>query len=197
MRALILVVWLVIPVVAWAYHRGPGQERLVLDDAARLLESAEQYAATERWAEADAKYEAALALLPADRLEEARRVKLARAQAQIEGGQLPQAHQDLKTLVADLQGDAAVDRPLLADAQRTLANAQYYMTWLLRLEGEPETRWGPEIDAARQTLRRLAEQSESQGDRQATERDGEDLESAIRLARMDLHELQGLPLPSQ
>jgi hypothetical protein len=143
-------------------------------------------------------------LLPADRFNEVRRVKLARAQAQIQGGQLPQAHQDLKALVAELQadrislpGNGAVDRALLADAQRTLANSQYYMTWLLRLEGEPETRWGPEIDAARQTLRLLAEQSEAQGDRPAAERDGEDLESAIRLARMDLHELQGLPLPGQ
>ena len=35
------------------------------------------------------------------------------------------------------------------------------------------------------------------GDETSTKKNQEDLEAAIRLARMDLSELQGLPLPSQ
>jgi hypothetical protein len=43
----------------------------------------------------------------------------------------------------------------------------------------------------------LAEQSETAGDAGAARKHEEDLESTVRLARMDLGELQGLPLPSQ
>jgi hypothetical protein len=71
------------------------------------------------------------------------------------------------------------------------------MTWLMRLEGQPRERWEREIEASRQTYRLLAEQSERCGNVEAAKKNREDLESAIRLARLDLGELQGLPLPSQ
>jgi hypothetical protein len=197
MRKFLLVVWLMIPVAAWAYHKGPGQRQLVLDDAARLLSDADQLAAGEDWAAAEAKYEAALALLPGDKLEEARRVRLERAKVQMMAKKLPTAHQDLKALVDEMQSDPAANAKLLAETRQSLANSQYYMTWLMRLEGKPREEWEPEIDAARQTFRLLAEQGETSGDKQAAQQAREDLESAVRLARMDLGELQGLPLPSQ
>ena len=79
-----------------------------------------------------------------------------------------------------------------------MANSQYYMTWLMRLEGQPRDLWEPEIDAARQTYKLLAEKnSSSDDDATVGQRFKEDLESVIRLARMDLSDLQGLPLPSQ
>jgi hypothetical protein len=78
-----------------------------------------------------------------------------------------------------------------------MANAQYYMTWLMRLEGLGRDAWEPEIESARQTYKLLAEQAEQRGDTPAAKTHQEDLESAIRLARLDLSELQGLPLPSQ
>ena len=111
--------------------------------------------------------------------------------------QLPVAHQDLAGLVDELKDDARADPKLLAEARSALANAQYYMTWLMRLEGLPREAWEPEIEAARQTYRLLAEQAASAGDEKAASRNRDDLESAIRLARLDLGELQGLPLPSQ
>jgi hypothetical protein len=43
----------------------------------------------------------------------------------------------------------------------------------------------------------LATKAEAGTDQSSTKEAREDLESAIRLARMDLSELQGLPLPSQ
>jgi hypothetical protein len=67
----------------------------------------------------------------------------------------------------------------------------------MRLEGSPREDWEPEIEAARQNFSLLAEQSVEQGDSNAAKRHEEDLESSIRLARMDLPELQGVPLPSQ
>jgi len=85
----------------------------------------------------------------------------------------------------------------LADAQRTFAGSQYYMTWLKRLEGAPREEWEPQIDSARQIYKLLASAAEAGHDETSIEEAREDLESAIRLARMDLSELQGLPLPSQ
>src|SRR5262249_43225614 len=110
---------------------------------------------------------------------------------------LPGAHEDLKGLVEELKEDPNAEAQVLAEARTALAGSQYYMTWLMRLEGQPREVWEPEIEAARQTYRLLAEQSAAKGDSGNAKKHQEDLESAIRLARMDLSELQGLPLPSQ
>jgi hypothetical protein len=67
----------------------------------------------------------------------------------------------------------------------------------MRLEGAPREEWEPEIEGARQTYKLLAGQAEERGQDELGARLRQDLESAIRLARMDLTELQGLPLPSQ
>jgi hypothetical protein len=111
--------------------------------------------------------------------------------------QLSVANEELQTLVAELKDDAKADKNLLAEARSAYANSQYYLTWLMRLEGLTRDVWEPEIEAARQTYRLLAEESHAAGDAVSAKKHREDLESSIRLARMDLSELQGLPLPSQ
>jgi hypothetical protein len=186
-----------IPVIAAAWHYGPGQERLRLERVAATLAQADAAAAAAQWERADELYDEALRALPPDRVAEIRRVRLERAKAQMQAHKLPVAHQDLKDLVQELASDPSADRQLLADAREALANAQYYVTWLMRLEGEPREDWEPEIEAARQNFSLLAEQAEAAGDAAAVRKHEADLESAIRLARMDLAELQGLPLPSQ
>ena len=94
--------------------------------------------------------------------------------------------------------DQLADRPaLLAEARAAWANAQHYMTWRLRLEGAGEAEWMPVSEGARQTYRRLAEEAEARGDADLARLRREDLDTTIRLARMSLDELQGLPLPSQ
>jgi hypothetical protein len=67
----------------------------------------------------------------------------------------------------------------------------------MRLEGLGRDEWEPEAEAARQTYKLLAEDAARRGDPAAAARHREDLEASVRLARMDLSELQGLPLPSQ
>jgi hypothetical protein len=197
MRKLLLIGWLLIPVIAAAWHYGPGQERLRLERVAATLAQADAAAAAAQWERADELYDEPLRALPPDRVAEIRRVRLERAKAQMQAHKLPVAHQDLKDLVQELASDPSADRQLLADVREALANAQYYVTWLMRLEGEPREDWEPEIEAARQNFGLLAEQAEAAGDAAAARKHEEDLESAIRLARMDLAELQGLPLPSQ
>jgi hypothetical protein len=111
--------------------------------------------------------------------------------------ELPEASVDLKSLVEEIQDDPKADPLLLADAREAMANSQYYMTWLMRLEGMARAEWEPEIESARQIYRLLAEQAQKANDKSLTARHSEDLESAIRLARMEPGDLQGLALPKQ
>jgi hypothetical protein len=197
LRILILTVWLLVPVVGYALHMGPGQDRQKLDAVSRDLRAAESAAADKKYQDAVTRYEAALAALPAGRTAEARTIRLEKAKAQMLAKQLPEAHADLKALVDEVAADPAGDPKLLAAARSAMANGNYYMTWLMRLEGLSQGVWEPEIEAARQTYKLLAEQAEAAGDTAAAKKHKEDLEAAVRLARMDLSELQGLPLPSQ
>jgi tetratricopeptide (TPR) repeat protein len=197
MRTILCVGWLLVPVVVAAWHYGPGQERVRLDDTARALALADRHAARQEWAEAARSYDEALALLPPERVAEARRIRLERDKALMLAQQLPDAHEDLKILVEEMKEDSGAEPGVLAEARSTLANAQYYMTWLMRLEGQPKDLWEPEIEAARQSYRLLAEEAETSTDTATGRKHREDLEAAVRLARMDVSELQGLPLPSQ
>jgi tetratricopeptide (TPR) repeat protein len=197
MRGFLLAVWVLVPVVAGAFHYGPGQERLQLDDVQAYLSAGRRHVEKGDQARAVEYFNEALAKIPSERAAEARRIRVERAKAMLLSQQLPEAYDELTLLLPELQDDPATDPKLLADARESLANAKYYLTWLMRLEGEQRTEWEPEIEAARQTYRLLAEQAESTGDAAALQKHQEDLEATIRLARMDLSELQALPLPSQ
>ncbi len=197
MRTLVLLGWFLVPVLFGAYHYGPGQEKLRLDDVSRVLADADRLAAAEQWQAASARHEEALTVLPEGRIDEARRIRLQRAKTQMFANQLPEASVALQELVDQLQDDKSADPKLRDEARATLANAQYYMTWLRRLEGLGPDEWEPDIESARQTYRLLAEQDEAQGDETSAKQHREDLESVIRLARMDLRELQGLEIPKQ
>ncbi|MFO0946187.1 MAG: hypothetical protein U1D30_09615 [Planctomycetota bacterium] len=197
MRSLLVIGWLLVPVGFGIWHYGPGQDHLLLDDVGKALRHADALAANERWWEAADAYTKALGQLPADKLAESRQVRVQRAKAYMLSQQLPAAYDDMNALVTEMGADKAADPTILAAARSTQANARYYLTWLMRLEGVAPAEWEPEIEAARQTYRRLAEEAESNGDAKSAERHRKDLESAIRLARMEPGELQGLPLPKQ
>lgn len=197
MRLILILGWMLVPIGFGIWHYGPGQEHVQLDDAAGLLRQAATAASAEDFAEAERLYTEALKLLPAGKGNESRRVRLEIARVQMQCSKLPTAHNDLKVLVDELERAQDGNPELLADARSSLAQSQYYMTWLMRLEGLSRDAWEPEIEAARQNYRLLAEQARVNGDETAAKKNQEDLESAVRLARMDLSELQGLPLPSQ
>ena len=197
MRMSLLAAWAILPSGAWAYHEGPGQDQMALDQVDAVLREAHDYACDQQWASAIESYEKALKDLPKGNDVDSWRIRLERDKAQMLAKQLPQAHADLKQLVEDLLNDEKAEPALLAEARSTLANAQYYMTWLMRLEGAGREDWEPRIEAARQTLKLLAEEARKDGDREGVSKFREDLEAAVRLARMDLTELQGIPLPSQ
>lgn len=197
MRKFALALWLMLPILAGAYHYGPGQERMKLDECTTLLKQADELVSQQQWKDAVSAYEAALAILPKGHDDVRQSVRLERAKAMMFCSELPAANSELLMLVDELQQNEASDQTVLQEARAALANSQYYKTWLMRLEGLPRSEWEPEIDAARQTYKMLAADSVDCGDAQNAKRHQEDLESVIKLARMDLSDLQGLPLPSQ
>lgn len=197
MKRIMLVVWLLLPAVALAYHFGPGQKQMALDHANQLLREADRLAQLESWNQAALRFEEALQVLPKEDVQARQRIRLELAKAQMLSSQLPAAHRALSDLVDELKEEGDASSELLGEARSAHANSQYYMTWLMRLEGQPEEVWRPEVDSAEQTYRLLAQQSAEQGDEAAARQIKEDLEATIKLARMELSELQGLPLPSQ
>lgn len=197
MKRWALVIWLLLPIGAAAYHYGPGRTGLKLDEVDRLVAEARELSEAGAWKQAILRYQRAQELLPDDQTTASRRLRLELYKAQLEGEQLPAAHSAIGPLIEELAADPEVDPAMLAEARELQANSRFYMTWLMRLEGQPETVWRSEIDSAEETYRLLAEQADSVGLEDQAAQAREDLESAIRLARMDLGELQGLPLPSQ
>jgi hypothetical protein len=202
MRNLLLCGWLLLPIGAWAYHEGPGQDRVARDEAAAALEVAPEAAVAGDYASACESHGEALELLPAGDLDVARRIRLEHNKMRMQNSELPVAHEDLLALVdelaevvAEAPADAdAADVGFLAEAREALANAQFYTTWLMRLEGRPREIWEPEVEAARQNYRLLAE---TRGETKTIGRHQSDLESTVRLARLELEDLQGQPLPSE
>ncbi len=196
-RALGLVAWCLVLVLMGAYHYGPGQNQMRLDDAGNLIRAANVHLKNEQWEPAADLLSKALELLPEDKKTVINAVRLERDKAWMNSSQLPDAHNDLVQLVEMLSSEKDSDPVVLREAKQSMANSKFYMTWLMRLEGKPRDQWLPHIETARQTFRELAETAGDVGDIQLKQSFQEDLESSIRLARLDMKQLQGLPIPSQ
>jgi len=197
MRKSFILLWLLVPLVAAAYHYGPGQDRLQADDVAGHIARAKAHLEAEEFAEAVTAFDQAISDMPPDNTQAIPRLRLEKAKAQMQSAGLPEAHKDLVSLLDDLGKNAAAAPGLIAETKSTLASAQYYMTWLLRLEGHAREVWEPVIESSRQNYRAAAEFAATAGSPEDTSQARENLEAAIKLARIDLSELQGLPLPSQ
>ena len=104
---------------------------------------------------------------------------------------LPEARQELAELILVMDNDPNADGELRDEVRAALANSRYYMTYLMKLEGRPDADWEPEIEAARQEYKLLAQTGTNTAKHRA------DLEASIRLARIDPTELYGLPIPNQ
>lgn len=162
-----------------------------------------------RWDEAAKLYQDALEIisdLPENvwrksHLNEIRsQLTLAEAASSMKVGELPESIETLEDLLAETaaQEQASDSASRMANEVRsTLAKGQYYASWLMRLEGAEEAEWKIENESARQHYKWLAEKAAEKGDVEAIQMYQKNLETVIRLARMDLSELQGLPLPKE
>ena len=149
MNKILLFGWSLLPVAGLAWHFGPGQDRLLLDEVATLVAAAEDAAEAEDWADAGKNYDEALKKLPAGNLDAARHLRLERAKTLMHQKQMRTAQEDLAGLVEELEGDRGASPQMQRAAREALANSQYYMTWIMRLEGQPRDIWEPEIEGAR------------------------------------------------
>src|SRR5207249_128581 len=105
MRGVLLAVWVLVPVMASAYHYGPGQQKMQLDDVQMLLFAARAHVDQGQPAKAADAFTAALEKMPADREADSRRVRVERAKALLLSHELPKAFDELTLLVPELQKD--------------------------------------------------------------------------------------------
>lgn len=194
-RTLLITLWLLVPAALLALHYGPGQASLARDNASAFLREAQAAEQAERWDAACQAYDRALAALPAGDDATRFKVRHAQANARLYTGELPEAMSDLDALLAEMLKNKTPPKETQA-VRSSLASAQYYAAWLMRLESAPTEEWMAQAENARQHFRLLAEDTRSHD--AETARDHEkNLEAVIRLERMDLSELQGLPLPKK
>ncbi|MGJ8723747.1 MAG: hypothetical protein ACSHYB_04240 [Roseibacillus sp.] len=194
MKIALTTLWLLIPLAFAAWHFGPGQSHLDLDEAQGSINKAEAALADEDYSQAIKCWEAAMGKLPKEEVTTARRIELEIAKAKMLNKKLPEAREELAELMLVLDQDPNADPQLRDETRAALANARYYMTYLMKLEGLPDSEWEPEIEAARQEYKLLAQTA---ADPELAKTSADDLEATIRLARIDPAELYGLPIPSQ
>ena len=190
-----IAVWLALPLLLALLHFGPGRDWTAREKAAAQVRKARAAEKAEQWDAAVRYYKKALPLLPEKPSHLREDLRLALARAMIHHGELPEAITAMDLLLREMQ---KADRPSrrIAAVRTELARAQYFAAWLMRLEGAPPEEWILEADQARQNFRFLAEAAQKENSAAALTYQ-KDLEATIRLARMDLSELQGLPLPKE
>lgn len=197
MRRTLLIAWLLILPVGGMYHMVAGAQHMQRDAIGLALLRARQLVGDEKWPEAIPFFESAINDMPEDLQRESFAVRLELVRAKMNAAKLPEAHGEVKSLLGEVLEQDDPDPALEQEVRETLANSQFYMTWLMRLEGQPAEQWEPEIESARQNYRMLAENAEAAGDAGQVSKQKKNLEAAVRLARLDLTDLQGLPLPNQ
>lgn len=192
-KKILFTAWLLVPIVVLAYHYGPGQARLSSERASQKITEARALETAGQWSEASQAWSDALAATPANQTRERFQIQLAHANARIYAGELPEAMEEMETLLTETQA-AKADAGLRREVRSSLASSRYYAAWLMRLEGATTEEWLLQSESARQHFRLLAEESKGSG---LTTDYEKNLEATIRLERMDLSELQGLPLPKK
>ena len=193
-KNLLIFLWALAPVALLAYHFGPGQAGLAREEAKANIQAALDFEAKKQWQQAIDAYNDALTALPDTETAKRQQLQLARANARIYVGELPEAMLSMEHLLDETaRGD---DSKLESKIRSSLASAQYYTGWLMRLELAEKEEWKEPLEKARQNFRLLAEQT-AKTDAKASEDHQKNLEAVVRLARMDLSEVQALPLPKK
>lgn len=197
MRVMFLLGWALIPCFIGAYHYGPGQEQIKLDRVDRRVQAAQEAAKQNNWSQAVLLYNEAMPMIPKEDVATARKVRLERNKAMMMNGELPQAYLDLQALMEEITQEEKPDPELLKQTRSAMANAEYYVTWTLRLEGLGKEDWEPIIESSRQNYRLLAEEAAKSENQEELKEHQENLEAVIRLANLDLANLQAIPIPKQ
>jgi hypothetical protein len=197
MIRVLMILVVLSPLGAVAWHFGPGQSQLALDRAGELVSRADAALENEIWQEAVALFDQAMDALPEDESPSVTRRKqqilLAQAKAKVQSGQILEGEEQLAALLEELAPGS--DAEMLEAVRHELGTTGYYIAWLMRLEGATAEEWMPEAERARQHFRLLAEQADVSDDEPTAFH--KNLEAVIRLEQMDLSELKAKPLPKK
>ncbi len=190
-KKLLWTVWAVVPVLLAIWWFGPGQDLQARTRVASTVEQAIAAAEGKDWKLAAELFGQAIGEAPSDSPESNRWLRLRASHAEFMSGNTWNGISGMEEVLAEAK---EADPALARDARARIATAQYFATWKLRLEGAKPEVWKPEAEKARQHFRLLAEDAEARGAAE-TEDLKKNVESVIWLERMDLAELQSLPLP--
>jgi len=199
-KALVFVAWfLLLPLMLVYQWYGPGEKQIEIDKVGQEVRNAQRELDNENWKEASEKLTAVISKMPKEKVHEIYRLRLEKNKALMKASGLPKAHRDLTEMVEELTekvGDSPTkkQKELLADSKFALANANFFMTWLARREGHARDVWLPYAETARQTFTELEENATNGVEKKLY---SEELEKTIRLSRLDLKQLLGLPIPNQ
>jgi hypothetical protein len=196
-RRVLWATWAIVPVAVFALHMGTGQELMARDRAGSHLKAAIAAEEAEDYATAAEEYAAAKNELPEIAKAERARLALAEARARIYTDHLVEGESQLETLLTEQLALPDPDNKLINETRDALGTAAYFTAWQMRLEGAPADEWKPETEKARQQFRLLAETAQTSNDKELADAATKNDEQVIRLERMDLSELQGLPLPKK
>lgn len=188
---LLWTLWAVFPVLIAIWWFGPGQDLQARTRVASTVEQALTAVSDEDWKLAAELFGQAIGEAPSDSQESNRWLRLRASHAEFMSGNTWNGISGMEEVLQEAKDD---DPELARDARARIASAQYFATWKLRLEGAKPEVWKPEAEKARQHFRLLAEEAEARGAKE-TEDLKKNVESVIWLERMDLAELQSLPLP--
>ena len=90
-KNLLIFLWALAPVALLAYHFGPGQAGLAREEARASIRAALNFEAGQQWRQTIDAYNDALAALPDTETAKRQQLQLARANARIYVGELPEA----------------------------------------------------------------------------------------------------------
>ena len=190
-RKLAVGLWLLAPVALLGFHYGPGQRGVAGDAVARATDAALAAESRQEWSAAAQAWRSAVAEVPEGDVDARTDLSLKYQMARVRDGQLPEAMEETAALL-DSAAKSGASAATQREVRTQLAAMHYWAAWLMRLEGASAQEWEPVADYSRQNFRLLAETEPAGDDAQKR-----NVEAVIRLQRMDLSELQGLPLPKQ
>ena len=120
-KNLLIFFWALAPVALLAYHYGPGQTGLAREEAKASIQAALEFEKNEQWQQAIDAYDEALADLPEEETARRMQLQLARANARIYVGELPEAMFAMEHLLDEAaKGD---DKKLENKVRASLASA--------------------------------------------------------------------------
>ncbi len=194
MKRTLRIVWLIFAFVLLGFHLLQGRKI----DAYETANSIRELGAK---AESAGKYDLALrkfteAIKVAEDADRSLQVRLQLDAARV-GIQAGESLGIAETLDALIESEQATQLPktLLRETRSLAASAHYYAAYALRLESAPRDMWLDEIERSRQHLRTLAENAANRSNHEEADTYGQALESAIRLERAGVFELNSKQIP--